>query len=136
MSTNIPSQRLRKCIIQNFSDAVKRRSGELFYRLIKNKEYISNIPYSYFFYISKKPFAASPLRRNFSPWSRRPIYNVTQISQIYKSRRKKGNKGKCLRHGLRIGAKRQISFISFISAGLKKSVRLERTLVSVICEDK
>ena len=79
MSTNIPSPRLSKCIIQNFSDAVKRRSGEQFYRLIKNKEYISNIPYSYCFYISKKPIAASPLRRNFSPWSRRPIYNITQI---------------------------------------------------------
>ena len=60
MFANIPSPRLSKCIIQNFSDAVKRRSGELFYRLIKNKEYISNIPYSYFF-ISLRNH--SPLRR-------------------------------------------------------------------------
>ena len=60
MFANILSQRLRKCTVRKSSDAVKRRSGEQFNRLIKNKEYISNIPYSYFFISLRN---RSPLRR-------------------------------------------------------------------------
>ena len=77
---------LHRCNSLKSSDAVKRRSGDQFYRLIKNKEYISNIPYFYFYNISKKPIAASPHRRNFSPRRSQglaKIYATIILNNIY-----------------------------------------------------